>query len=646
MPNGRRGQAGRPRCGGAAELAGRWQALHLYRHAAVALARADRVWQLRRQDRRLVARHHRDRARIAAWAEWHGRACLVGCSLPPRPPGTQERPQGGAAAVQTAVPVRTRCHRLPVPRSPISCAFDLPRGKGKHVYIQVELYPPLFEVDSFSSAIFRIPKAPPPSLKRPEAFSDGLAAFLARCLQKDPTRRATAAQLLADAFMAPAATAPLGRPTLLACLKQLARAREADAARAAAEGQPPALMGMHGLPVGGTELARHGYVDFGISGAADGGASAPPGLPVVYGVPTLMPLGGAGPACYLLFTEDRGGALLLQWSETPVDGALAAFVPAKPPPRFKLTANGGQSELKRGVGVSESTNLKAFYAAWASFIRAAFASGGRFFFMSNLPTNPVGVYLCQADSSVRKVQFGSCTCTCNAPRAAASMRCTCAWHVHGMRTACTRHAAHGVHHRYSSARARRSSVFRLLLCSLPSPRALRTCTGCCRASLSKPVRRTAAPCRSMAAATARELRASLPQHFPRPRPRPNLYTSVMPTLDPSRPRQRPRPCPRPYQRRRPPRCLSVWWTSAGRPQWISACPRGRYPRAGLARSSGARASAPSHPRRRSRYRCHRPLGCRPRQRPLGHHPRGPRNRPGQCPWAPRTFGVVVAVVLM
>ena len=312
------------------------------------------------------------------------------------------------------------------------------------IYTQVELYPPLFEVDSFSSAIFRIPKAPPPSLKRPEAFSDGLAAFVARCLQKDPTRRATAAQLLADAFIAPAAIAPLGRPTLLACLKQLARARTAEAS--ATEGQPPALMGMHGIPAGGAELARHGYVDLGISGAADGGASAPPGLPVVYGVPTLMPLGGAGPACYLLFTENRGGALLLQWSETPVDGALAAFVPAKPPPRFKLTANGGQSELKRGVGErasGSSTNLKAFYAAWASFIRAAFASGGPFFFMSNLPTNPVGVYLCQADSSVRKVQLGSCTC--NAPHAA-SMRCTCAWHVHGMRA---RHA-HGMHARCAS----------------------------------------------------------------------------------------------------------------------------------------------------------------------------------------------------
>ena len=215
-------------------------------------------------------------------------------------------------------------------------------------------------------------------------------------------------------------------------------------------------MGMHGIPAGGAELARHGYVDLGISGAADGGASAPPGLPVVYGVPTLMPLGGAGPACYLLFTEDRGGALLLQWSETPVDGALAAFVPAKPPPRFKLTANGGQSELKRGVGErasGSSTSLKAFYAAWASFIRAAFASGGRFFFMSNLPTNPVGVYLCQADSSVRKVQFGSSTC--NAPHAASTRcTCTCAWHVHGMppphahgmrRTVCITGAAWLVH---------------------------------------------------------------------------------------------------------------------------------------------------------------------------------------------------------
>ena len=62
----------------------------------------------------------------------------------------------------------------------------------------------------------------------------------------------------------------------------------------------------------GAELARHGYVELGISASADGGTPPPPGLSVVYGVPTQMPLGSAGPACYMLFTEDRGGALLLQ----------------------------------------------------------------------------------------------------------------------------------------------------------------------------------------------------------------------------------------------------------------------------------------------------------------------------------------------
>ena len=285
---------------------------------------------------------------------------------------------------------------------------------------------------------------------------------------------------MADAFIAPAATAPLGRPTLLACLKQLARARAE-----AAEGQPPALTGMHGIPVGGAELARHGYVDLGLPGAADGGASAPPGgLPVVSGVPTLMPLGGAGPACYLLFTEDRGGALLLQWSETPVDGALAAFEPAKPPPRFKLTANGGQSELKRGVGESSSTNLKAFYAAWASFIRAAFASGGRFFFMSNLPTNPVGVYLCQADSSVRKVQSGPC------PRMHhrhMHMQRPSGAHARGTHTARTRHA-HGARTpraRHAHAmRTRRAHAMLRTVCIAGAARLVhvaRRCIGCCGA---------------------------------------------------------------------------------------------------------------------------------------------------------------------
>ena len=39
-------------------------------------------------------------------------------------------------------------------------------------------------------------------------------------------------------------------------------------------------------------------------------------------------------ACYLTFTPANGGSFFNHWSETPVEGALACFVPSKPIPKF------------------------------------------------------------------------------------------------------------------------------------------------------------------------------------------------------------------------------------------------------------------------------------------------------------------------
>ena len=56
-------------------------------------------------------------------------------------------------------------------------------------------------------------------------------------------------------------------------------------------------------------------------------------------------------------------------------------------PRFKLTTNGGRSELQRGVG---GPNRKPFYAAWASFVRMAFTSGGTLFFTVSVAKSRLG----------------------------------------------------------------------------------------------------------------------------------------------------------------------------------------------------------------------------------------------------------------
>ena len=78
-------------------------------------------------------------------------------------------------------------------------------------------------------------------------------------------------------------------------------------------------------------------------------------------------------ACYLDFNPSSGGTLLAVWSETAVEDALAVFVPSTKPPRFKITSNGGRSEIGRGVG---GPNKKKYFSGWVSFIRQAASFGG------------------------------------------------------------------------------------------------------------------------------------------------------------------------------------------------------------------------------------------------------------------------------
>ena len=70
------------------------------------------------------------------------------------------------------------------------------------------------------------------------------------------------------------------------------------------------------------------------------------------------------------------GSFHMLWSrEKHIPGALAAFVPQPGSvPTFRLTANGGRSELCRGMhGPSE------FFAGWCAFIKQAHAHEGSSF---------------------------------------------------------------------------------------------------------------------------------------------------------------------------------------------------------------------------------------------------------------------------
>ena len=113
--------------------------------------------------------------------------------------------------------------------------------------------------------------------------------------------------------------------------------------------------------------------------------------------------GGRGEgACYLVFLTSNSGCLLMHWSDTPIDGALASFVPAKPVPRFKYTQNAGRTEVARDMNMK----VRKFYQGYAYFLKTAANLGGTFRLRTQLKQLPIAVYLNAAALEVKKVRVG------------------------------------------------------------------------------------------------------------------------------------------------------------------------------------------------------------------------------------------------
>ena len=92
-----------------------------------------------------------------------------------------------------------------------------------------EMHPPHHSLSSVARAIFLIPTSPPPALESPAAFSAELPRFVHRCLQKDPTLRPSAKDLLSDPLIEQAPqTARTARPPLVELLKAARRGRTHD----------------------------------------------------------------------------------------------------------------------------------------------------------------------------------------------------------------------------------------------------------------------------------------------------------------------------------------------------------------------------------------------------------------------------------
>tara|TARA_B100000795_G_C22769070_1_gene427044 strand:+ start:217 stop:1362 length:1146 start_codon:yes stop_codon:yes gene_type:complete len=113
--------------------------------------------------------------------------------------------------------------------------------------------------------------------------------------------------------------------------------------------------------------------------------------------------------CYLVFSPVSQGTLYAQWlydaahSDVREADVLACFVPAKPPPPFKMKHGGGRSELMREVGGPKKSR---YYEGWTHFIKSAKGMGGEVTFLRNLDALSVAIYLLTDASEVRRLAIG------------------------------------------------------------------------------------------------------------------------------------------------------------------------------------------------------------------------------------------------
>lgn len=87
--------------------------------------------------------------------------------------------------------------------------------------------PPHFEMNP-QAVIFHIAKQPPPTLKRPECWSDDFIKFLDGCLQKDPLHRPSAKDLLSHGFILGGSSPQILKPVVDHCFPILGPERKKE----------------------------------------------------------------------------------------------------------------------------------------------------------------------------------------------------------------------------------------------------------------------------------------------------------------------------------------------------------------------------------------------------------------------------------
>lgn len=116
------------------------------------------------------------------------------------------------------------------------------------------------------------------------------------------------------------------------------------------------------------------------SAPAAAAAPCPPGSPTP--APAQQPKPAATPAAaaaapvtkgaYLTFDGASNGTLFINWSHTPVAGAMAFFEPKKAVAEFKYKDKGGKSEIVRNM-MQDKTK---YYDGWCQFFKVAVEQHG------------------------------------------------------------------------------------------------------------------------------------------------------------------------------------------------------------------------------------------------------------------------------
>ena len=75
-------------------------------------------------------------------------------------------------------------------------------------------------------------------------------------------------------------------------------------------------------------------------------------------------------------THTRTHAQKQIWSESAVEDALAWYEPNKAPPKWKVTRNGGKSEIMRDMAGGTGERIKRYYQGWLAFLKDCKNSSG------------------------------------------------------------------------------------------------------------------------------------------------------------------------------------------------------------------------------------------------------------------------------